>query len=288
MQSSQIDFRDALRSALFSPGKGALLTSASQVPIRVQVKDQRAVKLKNLRHELQLRGLTGLSANTISDSMSEDSETASLLAMDSGVRENWLLKEHVLRIFELLPAQEKCWLTSDLSARLRSQNIDVTALFPVLMVLHDIGKPLAARDGVKWRQHEYTGPIQKRKLRDMGYTPDEINLADVLVDNDWIGDYLQGHISFAETIHGMETSAQKAGLSDADYFRLQMIFYASDAGSYPYVASNVLSTDRNGCMEPQGAVQTLSSGTEGFVGFLRSMEPGTPYDRLRDQMMGTP
>ena len=237
-----------LRENIFSPQGTIPLKIKRQIYVRFYMQAKRTYPIDELRDVLGRKKVNG---NIVSDSMSEDHETAKLLGMDSAVSENWLLKEHVLRIFQLLHTQERCWLDRDLIRKLKDKNVDIKALFPVLMVLHDIGKPLAAQAHEKWKQHEYTGPIQKRKLKNLKYTPEEIDLADALVDTDWIGDYLQHITDLDIAVNGMKAYAKRVGLTVAEYFKLQMIFYASDAGSYPTLNTFVFDTDAHGCMEPK-------------------------------------
>ena len=144
-----------------------------------------------------------------------------------------------------------CWLTPELVQKLSARGIEIRALFPALMVLHDIGKPQSFLEHHKEDQHAYTKPIQRKKLQALGYTPAEVDLANALMDNDWLGDYLMGRFTVAETVDGLRNFSSSVGLTVQEYFRLQMIFFSADAGSYPILETNMFETDARGCMEPK-------------------------------------
>ncbi|TPW22009.1 MAG: hypothetical protein FD126_129, partial [Elusimicrobia bacterium] len=109
-------------------------------------------------------------------------------------------------------------------------------LIRLILALHDIGKPSAARGkGVRF-QHEHNRRIVTEYMAKWGYTDKEAALAAALVGSDPIGGFLkdrtrgvEAEIRFAGELRA---GAKEAGLPAADYFELSRVYYMSDASAY--------------------------------------------------------
>lgn len=109
-------------------------------------------------------------------------------------------------------------------------------LMRLILALHDIGKPSAARGkGVRF-QHEHNRRIVSEYMTRWGYTDKEVALAAALVGSDPIGGFLkdQRRIAEAEVRFASElrAGAREAGMPVADYFELSRVYYMSDASAY--------------------------------------------------------
>jgi hypothetical protein len=151
--------------------------------------------------------------------------TRELYSLSVGVREGYTLAEHTtmaLRQFDKYLAGYKlpCAITDD---ELRN-----------ILLLHDIGKPLAVRAGDKNRQHEFTVPVIEGLARQglLGFSPRTYRLGLALIDGDPIGSYLAGRIKVEVAVSEIKEMAKRAQVPLADFFRLLTLYYQADASSY--------------------------------------------------------
>jgi hypothetical protein len=110
------------------------------------------------------------------------------------------------------------------------------SLMRLILALHDIGKPSAARGkGVRF-QHEYNRRIVTEYMGKWGYTEREAAVAAALVGSDPIGGYLKegGRAPGAEArfVAEIRAGAEEAGIPVADYYDLLRVYYMSDASAY--------------------------------------------------------
>ena len=122
---------------------------------------------------------------------------------------------------------------------MHSSPTEVDSFFHHMLGLHDIGKSLAVRGGEKGRQHEYIMPLLNRYFQKAGFNEAERKLADAIVGHDSIGLFLTRRISLPDAIAKIREQAAKAGMGERDFFKLQMLYYTSDAACYPGVADSV-------------------------------------------------
>ncbi len=198
---------------------------------------------KNISHPLFLLDVLGRSK-----------ELEPLLYSDSGVWERYTIKEHSLRVLELLKEQYSCLVKPEFEKEM-SENLKMPLknFMELTMSLHDIGKPLALEAGDKDRQHEFTRPVMEKVMKVLRVPEDARTIALELTDNDVIGDYLKGSISFTQAVSQLEAQAKKTVLSVENYFKLQMMFYTADAGSYPGLFERVFTEDANCCIKPKSS-----------------------------------
>lgn len=110
------------------------------------------------------------------------------------------------------------------------------SLMRLILALHDIGKPSAAKEKGVAFQHEYNRRIASEYLRKWGYTDKEIAVASALVGSDPIGGHLKnfkgGPAAEERYAAEMRAAAKEAGLPVDQYFELARIYYMSDASAY--------------------------------------------------------
>jgi len=187
------------------------------------------------------------------DVLSKEKEIQDLMAADAGVHEGYTIKEHNLRVLERLNEDYSCHFKSEFESKMSDfLGAPLKNFFQVTMSLHDIGKPLAVRMGDKSRQHEFTRPIVEIEMKKYGFSDAAIKTAVNLVDNDVIGDYLQGKLKLKDALVDLVKLSNSSGLALDDYFRLQIAFFTSDAGAYPYLAGKVFAKRKqDGCFLPK-------------------------------------
>jgi len=108
-------------------------------------------------------------------------------------------------------------------------------LFAAFLALHDIGKPIAYKNGDKSKQHQYTVEIIKKQVLDWGtYCFNEIDkqILVLMASSDCIGEYFQNLISADEAAAEIKRLANNSILSIEQFFYLFMVYYQCDVASY--------------------------------------------------------
>ena len=172
--------------------------------------------------------------------LSEDPELARLFSADSGTWEKYTVGAHTKIVLDLLnqqlPAYEKAGLKFPAGVR-------GPEALRMAVALHDIGKSIAAARGQAFMQHDFTLPILRSTMVKAGFHPEEISLAEALVDNDILGAAMRGALSQPAAWDELALYARRADLSPGDFFRLQSLFYSSDAGAYPTLKAALFSEE---------------------------------------------
>lgn len=160
-----------------------------------------------------------------------------LYALDSGVSERYTLREHTLMVmtqFENYFANDY-----DLSAITKDN-------FRILLALHDIGKSLAAKDGKKFEQHEYSKRILQFALPAYGLSPKESEKLMAVADQDILGEYFvtatiessqETEDSLEKAVRKIISLAKTLQTKPRELLELIRIYYVCDAGSYTADAS---------------------------------------------------
>jgi hypothetical protein len=180
------------------------------------------------------------SGSEIINYLVNDSELEQLFKASAGVWEGYSVEEHTLMVFAVFVQQFPLY-----QARYQFQvlpDVRLLATLKLTLALHDIGKPYAIAAGDKERQHEFTIPLLEKVFLQLGFSVNEVKLAKALVDNDVIGEWIQGRISLEQAKEELEKIAQTAGMSLINYIPLQLLFYTADAGSYPNLYRRVFTT----------------------------------------------
>lgn len=181
-----------------------------------------------------------------------EKDFGSEFAKDAGVFEKYSIREHTGM---MLNQYRKYFYDNELP-----QGVDKDFL-EVLFALHDIGKPEAIAHGDKYKQHEYTVPVLHNALKQLGYTEKDVAIAVAVIDGDTIGAFLKGG-DVSGSAEAIVHSADSAGMSVDEFWKLLTIYYQSDAGSYTNDAGGKPSLDHLFTFDPQNGVMQFSQDTE--------------------------
>ncbi len=86
-------------------------------------------------------------------------------------------------------------------------------LFRLLLVLHDIGKPLTEGEESTIKQHEYTPQVIDALRPVLPFKQQDIDLIIGLIQGDCIGSYLSGKLSLQDAIKKIEEFRPPGDLS---------------------------------------------------------------------------
>lgn len=108
-------------------------------------------------------------------------------------------------------------------------------LFDTFLALHDIGKPEAYQKGNKDNQHIFTVKIINETNINWGnhlFSEHERNVLITLTSTDCIGLYFQGKSNAQKVVSEIQQLSEKCQIDKCDLFKLFMIYYQCDTGSY--------------------------------------------------------
>jgi len=195
-----------------------------------------------------------------------------LMELDAGVSEGLTIEQHTNVVGELFEKYFKGKL----------EKSGVTSLsdydFRLLLALHDIGKGVSIIfTDDKGRQHEYTVRIVRRLLLDLDIEPHKAKTILALIDQDIIGEYLQGKRDksyVSERIHDM---AQELEITQEELFNILKIMYMCDAGSYTTIAMKQV-----GLQGKSGGLDHLFIFMDGEMSLAES--PGNRLQELESKL----
>jgi len=143
---------------------------------------------------------------------------------DTGTWEGYRLDEHtnmVTRQYEKYFADR--WKSPFISQK----------TFRTMLELHDLGKPLAVQiTKNSANQHEYTMKFLPAIMERVGLDSREIEVAIAIINQDNLGEYLQGKIDAQTAAANIRTIADDAGVPVVQLFELIKMYYMCDAGAY--------------------------------------------------------
>lgn len=151
-----------------------------------------------------------------------DPQIEKLYRMEVGVWEGFSLEEHIHAVL----SQYKKYMWDNQAL----QNID-SRFFVVFLMFHDLGKPLAVLAGNKALQHQFTLPILKHLLTELGFLS-EIPLAESLLVGDPIGGYIKDRYTLDDTILQIQHAAELSKLSIDRFYAVLKVYYLVDASAY--------------------------------------------------------
>lgn len=185
---------------------------------------------------------TGSVKESIAKLKGKHPEVAAKYEDDSGT-EMGSIDEHTHDVGRVWPTQISHEELHAISDRWGS---DIGKLMHDAIALHDIGKGGAIAEGSKSLQHEYTAPIMRDILTKEGYSKKDVSLAVELFNHDYLGLLAQGGGHPETLAKKIREKAQSVGMMAPDFAKLQLAFYHSDAGAYPYVRDNFMEKDSKG------------------------------------------
>lgn len=154
--------------------------------------------------------------------LKKDPMIAELMNGFNEVEKGFRIEDHVIHVYSQYLIERRSRIVS-------RQFADV---FPIIIALHDIGKPLAIQNGHRHLQHEYTVPLMKNYLQKHNYSKTQIDMAVALVTYTGFGDLIKGVKSTFEVSVEIHQIAASLGISALDFYNAKRIFYIADAGSY--------------------------------------------------------
>jgi hypothetical protein len=162
-----------------------------------------------------------------------------LFSGSAGVKEGYSLRAHVEMVLTVFREQEGFYELSEEHRKL----LEFAILF------HDIGKPAAMEDfvlehgrepldsnefkGISRRQLEFTLPILRQVMEVFAMTPSEQHFVEAIIGDDLMGSVVRDRVSPKEAYGLLTHSTAALGLPLKIFFDLRMLFYVSDAASYP-------------------------------------------------------
>lgn len=197
-----------------------------------------------------------------------------LLDASAGVREGYTIREHNLRLFDVFEEIKPQFMALPIFQK--SGSARMMELFKYTIALHDIGKPLAIKNGNKDDQHIYTLPILTRELTRLGFTKKEIRISQALVDNDVFGDLLRGKSTVDEVLAELQKLSRTAGMDVESYAALQALFYTMDASSYPILRQQLFAYDQANQMIPTSQLY------ENLMAKISLQQPRNRFEILRN------
>jgi hypothetical protein len=200
---------------------------------------------------------------------SKFSTARQLYRRESGTWEGFTIRGHTLRAYNVLGTQLKHVNLEQMSRTYPKINVKKT--LQLALLLHDIGKPVAidrARglvdqtiaagkslqdlDRSKLQHHSrYSKSLMSRMMWQLGSNTQEVRLARALVENNAIGQLVQDKTNMTGAAEQIRKHAARTGLDPKDYFKLQSLFFAADAGAYRSLRKSVFQHGPDGQLEPR-------------------------------------
>lgn len=120
----------------------------------------------------------------------------------------------------------------------RSLPID-SYLFCLFLFVHDIGKPLAFKNGNKNNQYFFSQKIIKSIWKNLPFNNDELLIVLALLDGDYLGEYFQNKLTSTQVKENLHRLSAMCGLNIISLFNLYMIYYHCDIASYTADAGGI-------------------------------------------------
>ncbi|MDR2737937.1 MAG: hypothetical protein LBB18_03295 [Puniceicoccales bacterium] len=119
----------------------------------------------------------------------------------------------------------------------------------VMLLLHDIGKSVGPS---ALEQHIFTVPIMAAIMRNLGFSNDQVKLAELIVGNDLIGEFQKSEVKDDQSKQAHRVTgklgelAHEARVPSWVFCELEYLFYICDASASPNLLSNEMQMDENG------------------------------------------
>lgn len=162
----------------------------------------------------------------------------------------YTISEHSARVINGYEDQKKYYDLPHLQWPDGFRTSEIDHFMQSLLAFHDIGKSIAVRIGNKSLQADFNGPYAVTLMKALKFNPAEVKLAHALEQNDdTIGSYLRGIITYDQAQAEFKKWAQYAGMKPEDFFKLQQLYFTADAGSYPDLRSRAFKPGPSGMLE---------------------------------------
>lgn len=104
--------------------------------------------------------------------------------------------------------------------------------FRLFLLLHDIGKPIAYKNGNRDTQYQETIKLISSQKQNLEISDDYFDLFIALLSTDVLGKYMQNKISLSEAYNIITEQNNKSGKDLESYFYLLSVYYQCDIASY--------------------------------------------------------
>lgn len=104
--------------------------------------------------------------------------------------------------------------------------------FRLLLLLHDIGKPLAYKKGNRNHQYSETIGIILKYQKKLSISDEEFRLFKAILSGDSLGMYMQGKVALDFVYNDVLQKSTQTGLDIKTFFYLLSVYYQCDVASY--------------------------------------------------------
>ena len=105
-------------------------------------------------------------------------------------------------------------------------------LFRLILLLHDIGKPIAHKNGNRKKQYQDTLNVITNYRQDLNISNDDFLLFNSILKGDSLGLYMQGEISLDEAYDNIIELSKHSQFDTTLFFYLLSVYYQCDVASY--------------------------------------------------------
>lgn len=134
---------------------------------------------------------------------------------------HYTIKEHTLNVYNQFETYFSNWF----------MEIDIE-LFRLILLLHDVGKPIASKSGNQSSQHLYTLNIISEHREILGISDENIVLINSLLSDDLLGLYMQNKITLERAYERILNLSRISKLEFSAFFYLLSVYYQCDVASY--------------------------------------------------------
>lgn len=117
---------------------------------------------------------------------------------------------------------------------------------PLVIALHDIGKPLAIQSGDRDRQHFFTAPLVGELMEKYQFEEFDIRITQRLLLNTSLPRLLKGLITAEKAAEEIHAEAFLLRVKPLDFFNWKLAFFSADAGSYHSLREHLFTQDSKG------------------------------------------
>jgi hypothetical protein len=153
-------------------------------------------------------------------------------------------------------------------------------LFMMILFLHDIGKPVAFKNGELSAKHNESIRIIKSIWDELPFKIEELIIVEKMLSGDPIGNYFQGKNTLENTALEITELSNECNMSKKDFFQLFMIYYQCDSAAYTADAGGYKFLEYLYCYESGQKVFDEEAGLLRFSDKYAEM-----YNRLKNEIL---
>ncbi len=134
---------------------------------------------------------------------------------------HYTIKDHTLNAYN----QFEKYFSTDFT------KIDIE-LFRLVLLLHDIGKPIASKNGNRSNQYSDTLSVISKHRQALGISDENFLLFDAVLSHDSLGLYMQNKITLDAVYERILSQSRISKLELSSFFYLLSVYYQCDVASY--------------------------------------------------------